>query len=169
MEVNKIYCGDCAVVMSEFDADSIDLTVTSPPYDNLRDYEGYVFNFESIAKQLYRVTKPGGVVVWVVCDATINSSETGTSFRQALYFKDLGFNLHDTMIYEKPGFSKPQTIRYHQSFEYMFVFSKGRVKTFNPLMDRKNIYAGLSQLGKNTLRQKDGSMKDVGGGGETQP
>jgi hypothetical protein len=88
--------------MAEHIADnSIDLTVTSPPYDNLRTYNGYVFDFEAIAAQLWRVTKPGGVVVWVVGDATVNGSETGTSFRQALHFMMLGFNLHDTMIYRK--------------------------------------------------------------------
>ena len=102
MQDVTLYCGDCAQVMAEHIADnSIDLTVTSPPYDNLRTYNGYTFDFEAIASQLWRVTKPGGVVVWVVGDATINGSETGTSFRQALRFMELGFNLHDTMIYQK--------------------------------------------------------------------
>ena len=94
-----IHIGDSAEVLQTFDADSVDLTVTSPPYDNLRTYNGFTFDFETIARQLYRVTKPGGVVVWNVADATVNGSETGTSFRQALFFKDVcGFNLHDTMI-----------------------------------------------------------------------
>jgi site-specific DNA-methyltransferase (adenine-specific) len=114
----------------------IDLTVTSPPYDNLRDYNGYVFEFEDIAKELYRVTKEGGVVVWLVNDATENGSETGTSFRQALYFKEIGFNIHDTMIWHKDFGSSGN--RYFQWFEYMFVFSKGSPKTFNPIMDVKN-------------------------------
>ena len=133
-----LYCGDCAVVMAEKLADeSVDLTVTSPPYDNLRVYEGYTFDFEAIAAQLWRVTKPGGVVVWVVADATINGSETGTSFRQALHFMSLGFNLHDTMAYGKdrpPG----NDGRYQPVFEFMFVFSKGRPKTFNPIMVKKS-------------------------------
>jgi site-specific DNA-methyltransferase (adenine-specific) len=123
----------------------IDLTVTSPPYDNLRTYNGFYFNFEEVAKELYRITKDGGVVVWVVNDATINGSETGTSFRQALYFKEIGFNLHDTMIYksEKPPLTHN---RYEQKFEYMFVFSKGKPKTFNPIMiDCK--YAGSNPMG----------------------
>lgn len=126
----KLICGDCAEVMAKMPAESVDLTVTSPPYDNLRTYNGYSFDFEKIAKELYRITKPGGVIVWVVGDATINGSETGTSFRQALYFKDIGFNLHDTMIYQKstPPLSHN---RYEQNFEYMFVFSKGRPNTFN--------------------------------------
>lgn len=110
----------------------IDLTVTSPPYDNLRTYNGYEFDFEPIARELFRVTKKGGGVVWVVGDATINGSETGTSFRQALYFKEIGFNLHDTMIYQKIA-RFPEVSRYYQSFEYMFVFSKNTL-TFNPLI-----------------------------------
>ena len=114
---------------------SVDLTVTSPPYDNLRTYNGYVFDFEGIAKELYRVTKKGGVVVWVVGDATIRGSETGTSFKQALFFKEIGFNLHDTMIWEKTNpMPKIKTKRYFDVFEYMFIFSKGQPKTLNPIM-----------------------------------
>lgn len=136
----------------------IDLTVTSPPYDNLRDYKGYSFDFESIAKELYRVTKIGGVVVWVAGDATINGSETGTSFKQALYFKEMGFNLHDTMIYEKSNFSNPMTTRYHQIFEYMFILSKGNPSSFNPLMDHKNSTGGDKLWGKSTFREKNGKL-----------
>jgi len=119
--------GDCLEVMQSMDSSSIDLTVTSPPYDNLRTYNGYTFDFEGIAKELYRVTKDGGVVVWIVGDATIKGSETGTSFRQALYFMECGFNLHDTMIYQKGSFPPtfPKTKRYHNAFEYMFILSKG--------------------------------------------
>ncbi len=103
--MSKIIQGDCLEIMKTLEDNSIDLTVTSPPYDNLRDYNGYTFDFEGIAKELYRVTKQGGVVVWVVGDATIKGSETGTSFKQALYFKEIGFNLHDTMIWEKQTFT----------------------------------------------------------------
>lgn len=134
LPINEIICGDCLDVMSGFPDECIDLTVTSPPYDNLRKYQGYTFDFEGIAHELYRITNPGGVVVWVVGDATINGSETGTSFRQALYFKDeVGFNLHDTMIYsaEKPPLTHN---RYEQKFEYMFVLSKDKPKTFNPIL-----------------------------------
>lgn len=128
--------GDCLEVMKSIADKSIDLTVTSPPYDNLRTYNGYSFDFEGIAKELYRVTKDGGVVVWVVGDATVNGSETGTSFRQALYFKEIGFNLHDTMIYQKS--TPPLTHnRYEQNFEYMFVFSKKKPKTFNGIRVEK--------------------------------
>jgi len=129
----ELYLGDCAEVMKTMPTDSVDLTVTSPPYDNLRTYKGYVFDFETIAKELYRLTKPGGVVVWVVGDATINGSETGTSFKQALYFKDIGFNLHDTMIYRKTNYMPLTHKRYEQEFEYMFVFAKGLPCVFNPI------------------------------------
>jgi site-specific DNA-methyltransferase (adenine-specific) len=152
--------GDCLEVMKSLPSQSIDLTVTSPPYDNLRTYNGYSFDFEGIAKELYRVTKDGGVVVWVVGDATINGSETGTSFKQALHFKDIGFNLHDTMIWKKPNFANPSSNRYHQTFEYMFVLSKGKPKVFNSIKDRKNIYAGnLGSVGLNTSTQINGTKK----------
>jgi site-specific DNA-methyltransferase (adenine-specific) len=113
----------------------IDLTITSPPYDNLRTYNGYTFDFEGIAKELYRVTKQGGVVVWVVGDATIKGSETGTSFKQALYFKNIGFNLHDTMIWNKLNPVPLTHNRYEQGFEYMFIFSKGKPKTVNHIRE----------------------------------
>lgn len=129
--MNKVIHGDCLDVMKTFENECVDLTVTSPPYDNLRDYNGYSFDFEGIAKELFRITKQGGVVVWIVGDATIKGSETGTSFKQALYFKEIGFNLHDTMIYQKNSYPFPPSNRYYQQFEYMFVFSKGTPKTTN--------------------------------------
>jgi len=133
MEINKIYNEDCLDTMKHMPDNFIDLVVTSPPYDKLRDYKGFTFDFENIAKELYRVTKQGGVVVWVVADATVNGSETGTSFKQALYFKEIGFNLHDTMIYYR--WSGPLTHRrYEQEFEYMFILVKGKLETFNPIM-----------------------------------
>lgn len=136
--LNKITQGDSLEVLRELADNSIDLTVTSPPYDNLRTYNGFTWDFEGIARELYRVTKDGGVVVWVVGDATVKGSETGTSFIQALFFKEIGFNLHDTMIYEKYnpfGSSGKGHLRYRQGFEYMFVLSKGKVLTFNPLTE----------------------------------
>ena len=134
MEINKIYCENCLDTMARMPDGFVDLTVTSPPYDNLRTYTGeMVWNedvWKEIIKELFRVTKQGGVVVWVVGDATIKGSETGTSFKQALYFKEIGFNLHDTMIYQKS--TPPLTHnRYEQNFEYMFVFSNGKPSTFN--------------------------------------
>jgi site-specific DNA-methyltransferase (adenine-specific) len=141
------------------EAGSVDLTVTSPPYDNLRTYNGYTFNFEGIAQELYRVTKAGGVVVWVVGDASDNGSETGTSFRQALYFKELGFNLHDTMIYMKAGPSYPSQDKYYQVFEYMFILSNGKPKTFNPIKDRENRWFGQKWSKVRTRRKKNGDLK----------
>ena len=130
----KLILGDCLEKMQRIKDNYIDMVLTSPPYDNLRSYKGYSFDFKNIAKQLYRVLKPGGVVVWVVGDATIKGSETGTSFKQALYFKEIGFNLHDTMIYES---EKPPLThrRYEQKFEYMFIFSKSKPKTFNSITE----------------------------------
>lgn len=137
LALNKIYCGDNAQLMKQIDSESVDLTVTSPPYDQLRNYNGYAWNFAEVAKELFRITKPGGVVVWVVGDATIDGDESGTSFRQALYFKEIGFRLHDTMIWRKTNpMPKVKTSRYFDVFEYMFVFSKGRPKTFNPIMQK---------------------------------
>lgn len=157
IEINKIYNESNCDTMSRMPDNFIDLTVTSPPYDNLRDYEGYRFDFERVAQELYRVTKQGGIVVWVVNDATINGSETLTSFKQAIYFREnCGFNLHDTMIYSKNGFANPSNNRYHQVFEYMFVFSKGKPTTFNPIKDKPNKWL---PWGKNTKRQVDGSLK----------
>jgi len=155
----KLYEGDHLDIMPKYiKEESIDLTVTSPPYDNVREYKGYTFNYKACAKELWRVTKPGGVVVWVVGDATINGSETGTSFRQALYFRDeCGFNLHDTMIYEKDGISFPDASRYYSCFEYMFVFSKGYPKTKNLIKDRVNLYAGNKCV--STDREADGSIR----------
>ena len=136
MELNKIYNMDCLEGLKQMEDECIDLTITSPPYDNLRKYNGYSFDFENIAKELYRVTKKGGVVVWIVGDKTVNGSESGTSFKQALYFKEVGFNLHDTMIYAKNN-PVPQVdkSRYTQSFEYMFILSKNKPKTVNRIVE----------------------------------
>ena len=167
IESNKIYNESCLETMSKMDIESIDLVLTSPPYDDLRTYNkfvtgnktefnGYSFPFEDIAKELYRITKPGGVVVWVVGDATNKGSETGTSFRQALFFKECGFDLYDTMIYQKTGTPFPQKDRYNQIFEYMFIFSKGKPKTFNPVM-KKNITAGAVRNSRK-FRNAEGEM-----------
>jgi len=164
MELNKIYNENCLDTMKKMEDNFIDLTVTSPPYDSLRKYTGEAqWNFEvfqEIAKELYRVTKEGGVVVWVVGDATIKGSETGTSFKQALYFKEIGFNLHDTMLYLKDNPVPMTHNRYEQCFEYMFIFSKNKPKTFNPIMiDCK--YAGATKNRKNTLTSRKYSNEIV--------
>ena len=129
---------DCISFMQELEDGSVDLTVTSPPYDNLRTYEDSIQwdwdIFCNVADHLHKVTAAGGVVVWVVGDATSDGSETGTSFKQALYFMEIGFNLHDTMIYQKNNYMPLNHNRYDQCFEYMFVFSKGKPNTFNPLL-----------------------------------
>ncbi len=143
----RIANGDCLDVMRQIPDGLVDLTVTSPPYDNLRTYNGTLEWGEHVWKpvldNLFRVTKQGGVVVWVVGDATIKGSETGTSFRQALYAKEIGFNLHDTMIWEKSGAGAVgSNLCYWQNFEYMFVFSRGKPKTFNPINDRPNVVTG---------------------------
>lgn len=155
----ELHTGDCADVMRDTIADgAIDLTVTSPPYDNLRRYNGYHFDFEAIAAQLWRVTKPGGVVVWIVADATINGSETGTSFRQALHFMGLGFNLHDTMIYEVAGTgAKGSNYAYWQAYEFMFVLSKGQPNTVNRIADIPNKFAGQTTSGER--RKQNGEKK----------
>lgn len=159
MKINNIYCIDNVEGMKKLQDNFVDLTVTSPPYDGLRKYNGYSFDFENVANELYRITKNGGVVVWIVNDETKNGSESGTSFRQALYFMKIGFNLHDTMIWNKGGFSAVGALktRYAPVFEYMFVFSKGKIKTFNPIKDRQNKIK--NKLIKKTKRQTDGTIK----------
>jgi len=158
--------GDCLDRMKGMDDCVIDLTVTSPPYDNLRTYNQDDWswgekNWRPIIQELYRITIDGGVVVWIVGDATVKGSETGSSFRQALWAMDCGFNLHDTMIWKKPGFTAVGSLstRYAPVFEYMFIWSKGKPKSFNPIKDRANKYAGSWLHG--TIRQSDGSSKPV--------
>ena len=162
----KLINGDCLEEMKKISDGSVDLTVTSPPYDNLRTYNGNnalwgEHVWKACIQDLFRVTKQGGVVVWVVGDATIKGSETGTSFKQALWAKECGFNLHDTMIWNKGRFSAVGALvnKYAPVFEYMFIFSKCAPKTFNPIKDRKNKSAG--SVGRGTIRQKDGSTKPM--------
>lgn len=159
----ELWHGDCLELMKNIPDGSVDLTVTSPPYDNLRTYNGNIdqWNFEkfkAIAKELFRVTADGGVIVWIVADATIKGSETGTSFRQALFFMDCGFNLHDTMIWKKISPYQHKN-RYIQCFEYMFVFSKCKIRAANLIYDRKNKWAGTQIHG--TERQVNGKTKKL--------
>ena len=149
---------NCVDGMKLIEDNTIDLTVTSPPYDDLRKYKGFSFDFENVAKELYRITKDGGIVVWVVGDKTEKGSESGTSFKQALYFKEIGFNLHDTMIYmsDKPPLTHN---RYEQKFEYMFVFSKGKPKTFNPIMEECK-YAGSDKKAR-TFRHTGDELQET--------
>lgn len=164
IKLNTIYQEDCLLTMGKMKDNFLDLTVTSPPYDNMRDYNGYKLDLRGIVKGLFRVTKKGGVVVWIVSDKTTKGSETGSSFRQALLFLEAGFRLLDTMIYAKPpkGASGNNKI-YWQSFEYMFVFTKGAPKTINLLLDRKNKESRKGDNG--TKRLKNGELKKVSRGG----
>ena len=163
----NLMLGDCLERMKEIPDGSVDLTVTSPPYDNLRTYNNTLdwgeHVWKPVLEELFRVTKKGGVVVWVVGDATIKGSETGTSFRQALYAKEIGFNLHDTMIWEKSTFSAVGALktRYAPVFEYMFILVKGKLKTFNPIKDKPNKHFGVKHHG--TYRKGDGTTKEVVG------
>jgi len=158
-----LYHGDCLEIMPTLEDNSIDLTVTSPPYDNLRTYNGNNSQWgehvwKAVIKDLYRLTKEGGIVVWVVGDATIKGSETGTSFSQALWAKDCGFNLHDTMIWEKTGAGAVgSNLCYWQNFEYMFIFSKGKPKSLNLIEDRKNKITGI--MTTSGSRNKEGLSK----------
>ncbi|MDR0789352.1 MAG: site-specific DNA-methyltransferase [Bacteroidales bacterium] len=145
MELSTIYNENCLETMKRMPDCFLDFVITSPPYDDIRNYNGFTFEFEDIARQLFRVMKEGAVMIWVVADATINGCESGTSFKQALKFIEIGFRLHDTMIYYKNN-PMPQTgNRYHQHFEYMFCLSKGSPKTFNPITE-KTKYNGLANM-----------------------
>lgn len=159
--MNKLIQGDCAEEIKKITTNSIDLTVTSPPYDNLRTYNGNNDKWgenvwRAVIWDLFRVTKEGGVVVWVVGDSTVKGSETGTSFKQALYAMEVGFRLHDTMIWNKGSFTNPSSNRFHQVFEYMFVWSVGKPKTYNEILERKNKYIGKRGA---SGRNKDGERK----------
>ena len=152
-----LYCGPCETVMPMLE--KVDLVVTSPPYGTLRDYDGYTFNFYQTAWQIKRILKDGAVCVWVVGDETKNGSESGDSFRQALFFKAIGLNLHDTMIWNKGCFTSPQVVRYPNSFEYMFIVSKGTMAFCNQIKDRKNKKAGSSSI--HTIRKRDGKTRNT--------
>lgn len=164
--IGQITNGDSAVVLSTIKSNCVDLVVTSPPYDELRDYNNdsvWDFNsFKKIARQLYRVIKNGGVVVWVVGDSVIKGNKSLSSFKQALYFQQIGFNMFDVIIYEKAGTAPPHRNRYFNAFEYMFVLSKGNPKTINLLEDKPNKWANHSTFGNVTRREQDGSLTPKG-------
>ena len=165
IELDTIYNENCIKTMSQIPDNFVDLVITSPPYDDMRKYSGNNFDeFEEIAIELFRITKEGGVIVWVTSDQTKQGNESGTSFKHALYFKQIGFNLFDTMIYLKPprgavGNNKT----YWQTFEYMFILSKGTPKTINLILDRENKEARNGDSG--TKRLYDGSLKKLSRGG----
>lgn len=166
LDINKIYNCNCLEGLKQLDSNSVNLTVTSPPYDSLRTY-GDVTDwsydiFKPIADELYRVTKPGGIVVWVVGDATVSGGETGSSFKQALYFQEIGFKIHDTMIYHKNSSAFPakrDSKRYTQIFEYMFVFVKGKIRNDITLIaDKRNKWAGWTNWGQHSQYNADGTL-----------
>lgn len=157
-EINNIYNIDCLQGMQKLPNDCIDLVVTSPPYDDLRDYQGYFFDFENIAKQLYRVIKKGGVVVWVVGDKIKNGDRSLTSFKQCLYFQEVGFNVHDVMIYQKKNTPFMRSNAYTNCYEFMFILSKEKVATFNPLKT-KTVRSGFEKLVAN--KKADGINNKV--------
>jgi len=159
MDLNRIYNEDNLETCKRMPDGFVDLVVTSPPYDNLRTYNGFSWDFEALARELFRVVKKGGVVVWVVGDATVNGSETGTSFRQALYFKEIGFNLHDTMIWYKPNPTPtdPDCHRYYNGFEFMFILSSGKPRVCNYIKTRC-VNAGKS-FGSAPMRRENGTKR----------
>lgn len=173
MNQNEIKCGDSVKLMKLIKDNTIDLTVTSPPYDNLRTYKGKIkddvvfdeyfsFPFVEMAKELFRITKDGGIVVWVVNDQIVDGGESGSSFRQALKFQEIGFKIYDTMIYHKNGAPFPETGRYSQVFEYMFIFLKGKKpNSVNIIKDKENRWAGVSNFGKRSSRTKEGEIKKM--------
>ncbi len=158
VDINKVYMGDCVKLMRSINENFIDLTVTSPPYDNLRDYEGYKFDFQNIAKELYRITKSGGIVVWVVGDKVEKGNRTLTCFKQCLFFQEVGFNVHDVMIYRKKNTPFVRSNAYTNCYEFMFVLSKGKPRTFNPLKT-KTARNGFEMLVHN--KKADGVNKKV--------
>jgi len=169
MEFNKIICGNNVEVLKDFPDNCIDLTVTSPLYDLMRNYKGkvideqngYSFPFEPLAKQLFRVTKDGGVLVWVVNDSVKDDvGKSGNSLRQCMYFRECGFKIHDYMFYEKNGSSFPAVNRYYQTTEFMFILSKGEPKTINILKDRANIWGGSTSWGTKTSRSGSDDLKE---------
>lgn len=155
---NKIICGDNVEVMGRMPDASIDMACQSPPYSSLRDYHGYTFDFEKVAQQLWRVTKPGGVVVWNEADQTIDGAKTGESYRHVLHFMSLGFRLYQTLYYVKTGTNFVHKTRYTENVENMFVLSKNRPKTINIIQDVPRLWRGSWTKTRN--RQKDGSLKD---------
>lgn len=155
-----LICGDAPKILGKMPPEVVDLVVTSPPYDDLRHYGGHkIWDFEATAIQLFRALKPGGIVCWNIGDSVVNGSETLTSCKQKIFFREVaGFTIHDTMIYEKSNFSHPERVRYHQTFEYVFVLSKGRPRVFNPIKDKPNLWAGTGTFGRNTVRLSNGEM-----------
>jgi site-specific DNA-methyltransferase (adenine-specific) len=161
LPLDQIILGDNCEVMRTLPSESIDLVVTSPPYDDLRTYGGHSWDFYGVAWNLKRLLKPGGVIVWVVGDATKDGSETGSSWKQAHHFQAIGLRIHDTMIYRKQNYTPLTHNRYEQEWEYTFIISNGKPKTFNPKMVECT-YAGSKTWGEpNMYKDNSGSLTRV--------
>lgn len=164
--INKLYLGDNIKIMKTIPDNSVDLVITSPPYDDLRDYENKILwdynTFKKVAKQLYRIIKQGGIVVWVIGDKTDKGNKSLTSFKHALFFQEIGFNVYDVIIYEKSGTGPPHPKRYFNAYEYMFILCKGRPKTVNLLKDKKNSCGGMTTFAEVTRREKNGTLTNKG-------
>lgn len=159
--MNRCIVGDNRLVLPTLEAGSVQLVVTSPPYDRLRTYGGHEWEFEPVARELYRVLCDGGVCCWNVGDSVVDGSETLTSAKQKIYFREqCGLRVHDTMIYEKANFSHPEKVRYHSVFEYVFVLSKGVPRCFNPIKDKQNSTAGQTPFGIRTFTDPDGTQRN---------
>ena len=164
--INNIFNEDCLITLSKLPNNYVDLVLTSPPYDHLRSYNGNnKFEFEKIAVELTRVLKNGGVIVWIVGDEKKKGSESGTGYRQAIYFLDYcNLKLHDSMVYLKNTTTypaKPNGNRYSQNFEMMYVFSKGKPTTANLICDKPNRWHGTTNFGQKTDRDKNDILVPV--------
>ena len=161
--IGKIINSDSAAFLKTLPDNCIDLTITSPPYDDMRTYgkqesDWTVDVFKTIANELFRITKQGGMVTWVVADKVKDYNKSLTSFRQALYFQEIGFKVYDVLIYEKNSGGMPNKTRYNSTYEFMFILSKGKPKTINLIKDKPNKWAGVTAWGTNSVRDKDGVL-----------
>ena len=159
ININNIYQGESVEFMrNNIPNNSIDMVLTSPPYDDLRDYDGFEFDYEMMLDEIYRVLKDGGVCVWVVGDSVIDRRKQLSPFKQATYANMIGLKLYDNIIYHKTTPSPPHKDRYFNTYEYMFVFFKGdKPKCIKLLADRKNKTAGRF-TGSITRREQCGKL-----------
>lgn len=159
LALNKIHHFDAVVGLRLLPADCIDLTLTSPPYDWIRDYNGTFdpakFPFVRIAEELYRITAPGGVVLWITRDQQQDCCESGTSAKQMLYFKNIGFNVQ-TMIVDSIS-ARHRRYCYGMPPQFCFVLSKGRPKAFHPIRDKPNTEPG--RIKSWSARNRDGRIR----------
>lgn len=128
-KLNEVYCGDCVKLMKLLPDSTIDLVVTSPPYDKIRDYNGSIhFDLHKTGQEIFRVLKSGGIAVMVIQDQTKNFGKSLTSFKTIIDWCDnIGFKLFETIIYRKNGSEGVWwTKRFRVDHEYMPIFLKGK-------------------------------------------